>query len=204
MSGLAGGTRLTVSLGEFTGANGSYTGQVAAIGNVGYTVSDIAAGMLLYSGAAIYEIQTVTVITAGVIVELGINYLSGSGSVEAAPATSIGQITLSTPNLGLPLFTQVGSAYLSPEQLAKLLSHAMLIIDGISAGGGAATISREVLDVTGAEVLVPALPENPSYIRVIRNYQELFSNEYAIPAGGGRIVPTVASDDESWKIEWRT
>ena len=184
MSGLQGGTRLTVSLGTFTGSAGSYTGRVASIGSVGYSVSDIGPGMLLFSGRAIYEIQQVNVVVPGATVDIDVTYLTGTGSTEQAPSGARGQITDATPNLGLPLFTQWGSSYLSPEQVAKLLTHAMLVIDAAGTGGGAAApVGFELLNQTGGTVSVAGLPANPSYILLHRDGLVQFSTQYSVSAG---------------------
>lgn len=57
-------------------------------------------------------------------------------------------------------------------------------------------------DLTTASVLVPSLPESPTYIKIFRDGQFLFPTEYSIPAGGGQVDFTNALVDESVYIEF--
>lgn len=211
-SGLLDRTRLTVSIGTFAATDGvpnNYTGQVATVGANGYTVDDIAAGSVMFDGQSLYEVVTTTVVTAGSLAELQVAYLSGTNNTPQVPTGDRGQITTLTENVELLLVTPDGSNYITPADLAKILTHNMILIDQYLAGIVAGTPqpdpiqTYETLNVTGTEITVPNLPENPSYVRVVRNYQELFTTEFSIPAGGGKVVPTSPSDNESWKIEWR-
>ena len=134
MSELRENTRFTVAFGVFTGTGPTYTGQVQTIGSTGFTVNDINLGDGLYDGSAMYRIDAVNVTTPGSIATVTVTYQAGD-TPDTAPAASRGQITKLTGNLGLALMTQVGSNFMTPDQLAKLLTSNFIKIDAAITGG---------------------------------------------------------------------
>lgn len=170
MTGLQAGLRISVSIGSFSGTGGSYVGRVGSVGSVGYSVEDVSIGNLLYTGSSFYEITSIAVIQAGAIIEIGVDFIAGTDSVATAPNGTRGQITATTPNIQLPLFTQTGSNFLNPEQQAKLLTHAMILIDAIA---GQSTYGEYLSD---EDADADNVPDNATY--TLAN-----GNDYGMPEG---------------------
>lgn len=170
MTGLQASLRISVSIGSFSGTGGSYAGRVGSVGNVGYTVSDVSIGDLLYTGKAFYEITSTTVIQPDSIIEIGVDFIAGTDASATPPNGTRGQITATTPNLQLPLFTQTGSNFLNPEQQAKLLTHAMILIDAIA---GESTYGEYLSD---EDADADSVPDNATY--TLAN-----GNDYGMPEG---------------------
>ncbi|MEO0341238.1 MAG: hypothetical protein AAF242_18755, partial [Bacteroidota bacterium] len=120
--------RMNLSIGNFTtGGSGDFTGPVGVVGSTGYTVDDLEVGDVFIDDLHNrYRIDVITIVVAGSVATLEVTCFDDPC---IAPQTGKGFAFKPTSNLGLQLFVENGSNFITEELEAKALTHNFLALD---------------------------------------------------------------------------